>query len=249
MGFAVSQLLKRVVSVVLPPVCPATGEIVDGVGHLTPEAWGRLQFIDEPLCQSCGRPFAYDIGENGICVFCARSKPAFDMLRAALVYNDISARLVLRLKYGDQTDGIKIVSSWMANALPEHCRKPDFIVPVPLHYLRLVFRQFNQSALLARGLLSHCQGAFEPQLLERVRHTPQQKGLTGKERWKNVRGAFRVSPKWVSRVEGKSVLLVDDVFTTGSTIRACCAALRQAGAAQVYVVVLARVAGEEQLPI
>jgi len=248
-GRAVGAAAGMAVQVVLPPVCPITGEMVDRVGHVSPRAWRDLEFISAPVCARCGRPFAYDVGADAVCAPCARAEPPFTSLRAVFAYTDASARLILRIKYGDQTDGLKHFALWMAGCADRAAKRCDFLVPVPLHYLRLVRRQFNQSALLARALAPHVAGRYEPRLLRRIRRTPPQKGLTGQERWQNVKDAFRVAEGAQDRLKGKSVLLIDDVYTTGATVRACCAALRRAGADQIHVLVLARVVGEETLPI
>lgn len=231
-------------NVVLPPVCPVTGERVSAAGLLSASAWSGLNFITDPQCRVCGRPFSYEIDVGAVCGACVAEPPEFDGLRSALVYDDASAPLVLRLKHGDHTDGVGQFGQWMArtvgDVLPAD-RAVDHVVPVPLHFLRLIRRQFNQSALLAKAVAGELSARFAPRLLTRVRRTPPQKGLTGAQRRENVRGAFQVAPSWAERLDGASVLLVDDVYTTGATVQACCRALRRAGVASIYVVALARV--------
>lgn len=232
-------------NVVLPPVCPITGERVSAAGLLSASAWSGLSFITDPQCRICGRPFSYEIDHGAVCGACMAEPPVFDALRSALVYDDASAALVLRLKHGDHTDGVRQFGQWMAraigNALSDDGGTIDYVAPVPLHFLRLMRRQFNQSALLAQALAGELSVPCAPRLLTRVRRTPPQKGLTGAQRRENVRGAFRVSPSWADRLDGASVLLVDDVYTTGATVQACCLALRRAGVAAITVAALARV--------
>jgi ComF family protein len=115
------------------------------------------------------------------------------------------------------------------------------IVPVPLHPVRYLTRRFNQAAELGRQLAAFSGVPFDPAILQRTRRTRQQVGLGVNERLDNVRGAFSVPEEMRSRLAGKSVLLVDDVYTTGATVKAATKVLKRAGAAHVDVLVFARV--------
>jgi ComF family protein len=126
--------------------------------------------------------------------------------------------------------------------------KPEgepILVPVPLHRTRLWTRGFNQSALVARELSRRLKIAADPLLLRRIRRTPPLKGMTPVQRRKTVAGAFRVTDK--AAIAGKTIILVDDVLTTGSTAEACARALKRAGAARVELVSWARVVKPSQL--
>jgi ComF family protein len=129
----------------------------------------------------------------------------------------------------------------MARAGAELLAEADLVVPVPLHWRRLFIRRYNQAALLARMAAREAGVALAPDLLRRARWTGSQAGLKAKERRRNVRQAFDVPPRWQAKLAGKSVLLVDDVLTTGATVEACVRALQKAGAAHVDVLTLARV--------
>lgn len=155
-------------------------------------------------------------------------------------YNDFSRRLIIELKYQDETRLAAVFGPWLAAAGRELTETADLIVPVPLHYWRFVKRRYNQAALLAKALARHSSCAAMPDALIRVRGTSPQTGLRNRERERNVRGAFRVHPRHADSIRGKTVVLVDDVYTTGATLRACAKALLLSGAASVRAVTLAR---------
>jgi ComF family protein len=225
----------------LPPRCLSCGVQVDRQGALCPSCWTEVAFVEAPVCARCGLPFEVAVEPDAICGACARREPAFRLARAALRYDDGSRRLILALKHGDRTDAARPFARWMARAGRPLLAEAELIVPVPLHWTRLVRRRFNQAALLAHALAAESGATVAPDLLVRRRRTPSQGGLTARQRALNVRGAFAVQPKRRPRVEGRRVLLVDDVMTTGATIEACTRALHRAGAADVDALVLARV--------
>jgi len=166
--------------------------------------------------------------------------PAFDKARAILAYDDNSRSAILALKHADRLDLVPGFSRWLSRtgrSLLEDC---DMIVPVPLHRFRLWRRRYNQSAELARRLAGDWKRGYAPFALIRARATASQGAMSGaKARRRNVLGAFKVPDP--AKVQGKRVLLLDDVLTTGATVEACARALKRAGAEQVHVLVLARV--------
>ncbi len=155
-------------------------------------------------------------------------------------YNDKSRDLVLALKRADRLDLVPALAKWLARAGREMLPEAEVIVPVPLHRLRLWTRRFNQSALFAQELSRNSGLPTDPFLLERTRRTPSQGEMpSAKARRRNVLGAFRVSDP--NAVQGKRVLLIDDVYTTGATLEGCARALKRAKADKVWVVTLVRV--------
>jgi ComF family protein len=169
--------------------------------------------------------------------------PRYRRARAVLAYDAHSRRLVLPLKHGDRTDIARACGGWMARAGAELLANADLVAPVPLHWRRLFSRRYNQAQLLARIVIdaSPSESRLVPDLLRRRRWTGSQTGLRAKERHDNVRQAFELHPRWTSAVSGKSVLLVDDVLTTGATVEACTRILQRGGARHVDVLTLARV--------
>lgn len=233
--------LRRLFDTVLPPLCLKCRAVVDTPGSLCAECWPRVTFLGPPLCARCGFPFEFEAAADGLCGDCLRREPVFDRSRAALRYDDESRPLLLGFKHGDKTHLANGLAAWMQRAGRDLVHEAEVIVPVPLHWRRLLSRRYNQSALIARRLAKRTGLPHAPRVLIRRRNTASQGHLTMAQRRQNVRGAFAVPDKARPEIEGKRVLLVDDVLTTGATAEACARALKRAGAAGVDVLVLARV--------
>ena len=239
------DLCKSAIDLLLPPRCLATGEIVDAPGMVSPEVWPQLQFIESPFCKTCGMPFPFDIANDALCAACMDREPVFDASRSAVIYNEASRSMILAFKYGDRLHAVKTFVPWMMRAGQALIDEADIIIPVPLHNRRLRERRFNQSALLAQEIARKSGKAYIPDLLQRTRHTIPQQGLNYKERGKNVHGAFEVNPDYLGTIEGKTILLIDDVYTSGATLNECARVMKKAKAAAVNVLTIARVTREE----
>lgn len=212
-------------------------------GTLCQPCWQQVAFITDPMCSCCGLPFDYKMGEDVQCGECMRERPEYSRARAAFKYDEHSKSLVLKLKYHDQLQLAPIYGAWLAKAGKELVSASDVIVPVPLHYWRFVGRRYNQSAMLAQALAKNTGLTMLPDALVRTRRTPPQAGLTRAQRLDNVKGAFTVHARFAERIKGKTVLLIDDVMTTGATLNQCTKALLKAGAQSVNVLTLARTTG------
>lgn len=234
-------MAKTALDAVLPPRCIATGQIVDAQGMVAPAFWRELNFIDDPMCATCGHPFDYDTGPDAVCAACIAREPDFDRARSALSYDDVSRKLVLNFKYGDQLHAAAAFVPWLKRAGAAFLREDALLVPVPLHRRRLWQRRYNQSALLAQALSAQTGIACQSDLLVRTRHTPPQKGMNARERRKNVRRAFALRDRCAGMAEGRAVVLIDDVFTSGATLNECAKILKKAGAESVCALTLARV--------
>lgn len=232
-----------------PPRSLISGARGMGSGPLSPEDFARLRFISDPLCDRCGVPLDYRTGDETWCVVCLARPPRWDRARAALIYDDQSRRPVLDLKRAGRRDGLETLAGWMRHAGGDLIAAADVMVPVPLHYTRLLVRGFNQSGWLAQAISAETGRRVVVDGLVRTRRTPSQAGLAGRARRRNVSGAFKVRGSRAAEIEGQRVLLVDDVLTTGATLAACTRALKQAGARQVDVLVLARVVRETDVTI
>jgi ComF family protein len=166
---------------------------------------------------------------------------AFDAARAACLYDEVSRDPILKLKHADRTDLAPLFARWLSRAAAELLEEAEAVAPVPLHPLRLLKRRYNQAAEVARPLARLAGLPYRPDVLVRRRATETQAGKSGSGRRRNVAGAFHVPQRRRAQVEGRRILLVDDVLTTGATAEACARALKQAGAARVDLAVLARV--------
>ena len=231
----------RLLDIVLPPRCLKCGATVDSVGALCAACWPAVAFLAPPHCAACGLPFEFDLGPEAVCGACARERPVFERARAAFRYDEDSKDLILRFKHADRTDSAPAFARWMARAGDALVAEADVVAAVPLHWMRLFMRRYNQAALLASALGELASKPAVNDLLVRRKRTPSQGGLGAAARRRNVAGAFMVHPRHRARVEDKRVLLVDDVLTTGATVSACAAVLLRARARAVDVLTLSRV--------
>lgn len=180
-----------------------------------------------------------------MCGECLAETPVHDGVRAAVAYGPTARTLALRLKYGGRTSHAETAARMMARHLPDGA---DLLAPVPLHRWRIWARGFNQAALIAQGLARVSGVKAELDLLRRVKATPPLRGMGPRGRAKTVAGAFALAPGARERVKGRSVVLVDDVYTSGATTDACVRVLKRAGAARVTILCWARVIGDASGP-
>lgn len=232
---------RRVVDAVLPPRCLRCGVTVEISGALCSGCWSEMAFLGPPHCACCGYPFEFEMAPGALCAACSREPPPYARARAVLRYDDASRDLVLAFKHADRTDGAPAYGAWLARAGAELLAEADAIVPVPLHWTRLFARRYNQAALLAMALGKHAGLPVVPDLLIRRRRTPSQGRMSATGRARNVAGAFGLNPRRREFLQGRRILLIDDVLTTGATAESCARALLRGGAAAVDVLTLARV--------
>jgi ComF family protein len=223
------------VDIALPQLCASCREPVEDCG-LCATCWSKLSFIAPPYCERLGIPFAYDPGPGVLSMEAIADPPAYRRARAAVRYDDIARTLVHAFKYGDRLDLAPTMGRWMASAGRDLIGDADAIVPVPLHWRRQWLRRFNQSALLAQVIAGQTGVPVALLALKRVKATPQQVGLS-----QPAHGQAEIT--------GRRVVLVDDVLTSGATVDACARALYRAGAAEVDVLVFARVVSGARNPI
>lgn len=234
--------------VALPTLCVACREPVNGEG-VCANCWAKLSFIAPPLCPRLGIPFVYDPGPGLLSMEAISDPPAYGRARAAVRYDDVARTLVHALKYQDRTDLAPAMGRWMARAGRELIEQSDVLIPVPLHWRRGWSRRFNQSGALARVIERQTGVKLLSEVLRRVRPTLQQIGLSRPQRASNVQGAFKVAADRQSEIQGRRVVLIDDVLTSGATVDACARALLRAKAVSVDVLVFARVVDTHKAPI
>ncbi len=246
-GMAARRLGRGALDLVLPPRCLSCGAQVADPNALCSACWSELEFIADPICAACGRPLEHDAGPGGRCAACLAQPPIYDRARAVLRYGDDSRGMILSFKHADRIDSASAFATWMARSGSQLLSEADVIAPVPLHYRRLVWRRYNQSALLALRLGKLADRPVVVDLLRRTRATPSQAGLGARERRRNVAGAILANPARHGSIKGRRVLLIDDVLTTGATVGACARALKRAGASAVDVLTLSRVVQAQNL--
>jgi ComF family protein len=196
--------------------------------------------IKSPICSLCGRPLSAGIEQDRVCEDCLRKRPSYDIARAPYLYDGALMTAIHELKYSQRSHLADSLGSLLASFAETWIGelKGPLVMPVPLHPRRLRSRGFNQSLLLARCVASKTGAELDFLSLRRTRFTKPQTALSSEERKKNVRKAFEVvKPEAVRK---RTILLVDDVATTGSTLNECAKALKRAGADGVLCLVLAR---------
>ncbi len=227
----------------LPPKCPLCGTVSSSHPHgrPCPACLLRIPFIGHPRCPRCGRGYSTEAGEDHLCGTCLTEGRTFYRARSIGAYEGLLLETIARFKFR----GVSYLANPLGALLAEF-EDPEFpfgefelLLPVPLHPQRLRFRGYNQSLLLARRISRHRSIPLNFTALVRTRPTQPQTQLSGPERQKNIRGAFAVRNP--AAVQGKKVLLIDDVFTTGATVQECARVLLRAGADRVDVLTVARV--------
>ena len=232
-----------------PPVCLNCDAPTATPDTLCPACFKGLRPITAPLCPVLGLPFAVSLGPDTLSTEALADPPPFGRARAAVIYGEVASTIVSRLKYGDRPELARFCARLMAGAGHQLWIEAPVLVPVPLHRARQRERRYNQSAELAHQIGRLTGLDVDPALVQRIRKTRQQVGLSGDGRQRNVAGAFAVHPDALVRLRGRRVVLVDDVYTTGATVKAVTRSLRKAGIDAVDVVTFARVVIGADLPI
>jgi ComF family protein len=240
-GALLSWPLRYAVDFALPPRCASCGAVVEKVGLFCPACWPKIEWLAGG-CHRCGLPLKAT--EADTCAGCLAEPGKLDRIRAAVAYDERARSLVLRLKYGRKTALAKVMAGYMLRPLRD-LEEGALLVPVPLHRLRLWNRGFNQAALIAAALAKGSDHPCDPFLLERKRRTPKLKGMTVSERKKAVQGAFALREG--RNVRGRHLILVDDVYTSGSTAEACARLLKRKGAASVSLLAWSRVVAPQRV--
>ncbi len=227
----------------LPPRCLLCNEEQGDAGALCAACWRKVTFLAQPCCACCGLPFTFEMGPEALCASCSRKQPSFARARAAFRYDDDSKKLVLSFKHGDRLHLAPAFGGWMRRSGEALLADADMLVPVPLHWTRLFKRRYNQAAVLARAIHKAGGPPVAVDWLVRRKRTPSQGRLNAANRMANVKRAFGMRKG--HEAEGKRIVLIDDVLTTGATVEECARVLKRAGAARVDVLTLSRVVRRE----
>ncbi|MEQ1687539.1 MAG: ComF family protein [Sphingopyxis sp.] len=245
---ALTRAWQGLIDLVLPPRCVECGQVVQRDIGFCPACWTELRPLNGPACARCDMPFGVAQGEGAMCGACIANPPPYERVLAPLAYGPAARDVVLRLKYGRRVGTARLMARLMAPLLNDFAaandageERPFLLVPVPLHRWRLWWRGFNQSAMLAQHLAKASHLPLAIDALVRHRRTTPLRGMGKKARARAVRGAFAMARHGADAVQGRHVILVDDIFTTGATAAACARILMKAGAARVSILTFARV--------
>jgi len=217
---------------ILPPRCLMCGSLGDVRLGVCSMCSSLIRRVPEPVCDICGIP----IGTSGICLACTQEMPPYDRMRGVFCFEGLLKDMIHAFKYGRYTALKRFLGKSMVDGLSCGEKRLDFLTYVPMHWTKVMERGYNQAALLAKEVSRHTGLELKTGVLKKVRNTQAQAGLDKQGRGRNVRGAFAASG-----VEGKSIMVVDDVITTGETAREVARTLKKAGAAYVFFASLGRV--------
>lgn len=238
-----SRTFRWVVNLVFPPVCPVCKTRLKGKEEdliICTNCRTAIRPVRPPLCPRCGLPVPAGDGAGYLCGSCLQERWYFDIHRTSSIYEGALKEAIHRFKYGRVFPLAKVFGDLLQPTLKalSHDYPVDVMIPVPLHIRRLRERGFNQALLLVKELNKRLGIPYAERALKKVKDTPVQSALKKKKRRENLRGAFEVQDQ--SAIEGKAVVLVDDVYTTGATVNECSRTLLKAGAARVAVLTVAR---------
>lgn len=233
----IKKITQSFFDLVMPAKCLSCTTAVFEQGTICANCYSALKVIALHKCYKCGLPFEFDMGKKAVCPACAKFKPRYNMARAFCEYEGLGGKLATQLKFSDKTLLAPYMAKMMMNAGSGLIKKSDIIAPIPLYYRRKLKRKYNQAALLAQYIAKYSGLEYQPFLLKRTKNTKKQTSLRRSDRQKNMENAFEAT----LTAEGKRVLLIDDVMTTGATMNAASVALKKQGAKKVCALVFARV--------
>ncbi|KXV13835.1 competence protein ComF [Acetobacter malorum] len=245
------KIATAAMDVLFPPTCLLCNADVAQAGLVCTDCFGRLHPIGAPCCDACATPQtaqAY-IGADGLCPACERHHPLWVYARAAFLYDQASRDLILQLKYADRLENARFLANRMVQVGEDILTSDVVLVPVPVHRWRLIGRQYNQAAILAWALARRTGLCCVPDALVRRKATSRLANFSPQERKAEMVDAIAVHPGRVSQFAGRSVVLVDDVLTTGATATVCTQVLLDAGAASVSLLVAGRVPAQKEVDL
>jgi ComF family protein len=235
--------MQRALQLIYPSRCITCGDLVEGDFSLCGTCWRDTGFVTGPGCSKCGTPLpGEEVEESDLCDSCISIARPWSRGRTVFLYSENGRKIVLALKHGDRLDLVKPAAAWLAKSAGPLLSENTLIVPVPLHWTRLLKRRYNQSALLARGISKTTGHQYCPDLLIRKKRTKSLEGMNLGKRFETLANVITFNPRYRTMIGKHRVLLVDDVMTSGATLAACTDTCLAAGAKSVDIVTLARVA-------
>ncbi|MEL7301096.1 MAG: double zinc ribbon domain-containing protein [Pseudomonadota bacterium] len=242
LGGSCMLLAQRALKLIYPSQCIGCGAAVERDFALCGACWRDTPFLHGVTCDGCAAPLpGGEPGEVALCDECLKAPRAWEKGRAALAYDGRARQLVMTLKRQERADIFRAAGHWMAGRACDVIFEDTVLVPVPLHWTRLLQRRYNQAALLARAVGREVERPTSLDALRRVRRTRALHKQSYASRYEILADAIRPASKGRSLV-GRAVLLIDDVMTSGATLTAAAEAAHEAGARRVDVLTLARAA-------
>ncbi len=238
------NLLTKFLKFLFPKLCLFCHTIIkENDGLVCHKCVLKLPLIHSPFCKRCGQPLPQALFKNktknpSVCPACRTKKFSFSSSRSVMLYDEDTAKLIMNLKYGDRGDLAIIFAELSLLYHRDLFDKLDLIIPVPISFGRLITRKYNQSALIGNALSKLIKVSMNTTILKRKKFKTIQGGLSFEKRFENVKGAFSISNK--KDLEGKKVLLIDDVIASGATILSCAKILKKAGAKEIKILSIAR---------
>jgi len=234
--------MQRLIRAIYPAQCVACDVATTGDFDLCGVCWRDTQFINGTIYDACGTALPGDFGDyDAKCDDCLRIARPWEEGRSMLAYTGVGRKLVLSLKHGDRTDLAQPVARWMVRKAEPLIQSDSVLVPVSLHWVRLLHRRHNQAAILANIMGKRMQATVCPDALIRPRATKPLEGHSRDARFRALTDVVQFNPKRQQLISGRPVILIDDVMTSGATLAACADACLAAGVIRVDVVTLARV--------
>jgi ComF family protein len=236
------NVLRGIVDIIFPPMCAVCGAFFDAGGgtFFCRSCFSKISFIRSPICPCCGFPYPGERDSDHLCAGCLSGKTWFKTARSVGKYDSTLLDAIHQFKYkGKMTAGVTLGKFMAGYDYPAFdIGNYQMVVPVPLHTKRLKERGFNQSLILAKEIARRFAIEIDFTVLTRKADTAPQVNLKRDQRRENVKGAFEIRKP--ETIKGKNILLVDDVYTTGSTVRECAKVMIKGGATEVAVLTATR---------
>lgn len=236
-------MIKNIFNLLYPPFCHVCGKKID-LWHQTlcAECLKKIKKRVPPFCIKCGRQLPEGVKPYAICVNCKKNNIYFDRAFSVFYYDDILKELIHNFKYKKMTlianEFVELIEAFMKEY--EIDKGTDIVLSIPMHPVRLFKREINPSHILGKALAKRLGFRYSAKVLKKTKNTPPQSRLSRAERIKNIKESFSLSKNKISYIKHKNILLVDDLFTTGSTVNECARILKQGGSNYVKVITLAR---------
>jgi ComF family protein len=234
----IKYLFKNLIDYIMPLRCSSCAAFIVTNSGFCADCFGKLNFITNPYCKLCGHQLEFSIFTNMECGKCLHNKPSFDIARSLMKFDEHSQKIIYAFKYYDQMSIAHIFAKMLCQRYIKEIFNADLVVPVPMHKFKRLFRKYNPSQILADSIAQIIHKPLRLDLLIKSKWTKSQTALSKVERQKNLSNSFACNSKYL--IHNQNILLIDDVFTTGTTVQKCSQILKLAGAASIIVLTIVR---------